>query len=107
MNSFVGNDSALKLYNQHDLKLAAPGRNVMDLSCLDWADEVVIQRLVYELGLHMSCELPELGYLFGSQQMLVVSNSARMSLWPQNDTTAAMNQQAVFTTHNAYGQQLY
>ncbi len=42
--------------------------NSLDLSCLDWVDEDILQRFIYEFGLHLANELPELGYLFHYQQ---------------------------------------
>ena len=32
----------------------------VDLSCLDWVEDVVIQQLIQELGLNRNRELPEL-----------------------------------------------
>ena len=41
--------------------------NTIDLTCLDWVDEVIIQRLIFELGLHIKQELPELNHVLGIQ----------------------------------------
>ena len=39
----------------------------LDLSCVDWADDLVVQRLVNEFGLHLHKELPDLRYILDKQ----------------------------------------
>ena len=39
----------------------------VDLSCLDWADDSVVQRLINEFGLHLHRELPDLRYILDKQ----------------------------------------
>lgn len=70
MNTFKENINAYaSSTNASGTTLQTSNANLIsvDLSCLDWADDIVVQRLVNEFGLHLHRELPDLRYILDKQ----------------------------------------